>query len=69
MRQALPAKGQSMGNLLLLLLLIFTGVGLMVVLGERFAKPADPEQLRRLQRWIYPLVGLALVLSLLKYYL
>jgi cadmium resistance protein CadD (predicted permease) len=58
-----------MNNLLLLLLLIFAGVALMVVLGERFAKPADPEQMHKLQRWLYPLVGLALVLSLLKYYL
>jgi hypothetical protein len=58
-----------MNNLLLLLLLIFGGVALMVVLGERFANPANPEQMRKLQRWIYPLVGLSLVLSLLKYYL
>jgi hypothetical protein len=58
-----------MGNLLLFLLLIFVGVALMVVLGERFAMPADPQQMRKLQRWIYPLVGLALLLSLLKFYL
>tara|TARA_R110002072_G_scaffold60731_8_gene153771 strand:- start:1896 stop:2072 length:177 start_codon:yes stop_codon:yes gene_type:complete len=58
-----------MGNLLLLLLLLFVGVALMVVLGERFAKPADPEQMRRIQRWLYPLIGLSLVLSLLNYYL
>jgi hypothetical protein len=58
-----------MNTLLVLLLLIFGGVALMVVLGERFAKPADPEQMRKLQRWIYPLIGLALVLSLLKYYI
>ena len=42
---------------------------LMVVLGERFGKPADPEKLRRLQRWFLPLVGVMLVLSLLRYYL
>ena len=58
-----------MGNLLLLLLLLFVGVALMVVLGERFAKPADPEQMRRIQRWLYPLIGLSLVLSLLNFYL
>lgn len=57
-----------METLFLLLLLIFGGVALMVVLGERFAKPADPERMRQLQRWLIPLVGLALVLSLLKYY-
>jgi hypothetical protein len=57
-----------MSNLLLLLLAIFGGVALMVVLGQRFAKPADPEQMRRLQRWLFPLVGLMLVLSLFDYY-
>lgn len=57
-----------MSNLLLLLLAIFGGVALMVVLGERFAKPADPEQMRKLQRWLMPLVGLMLVLSLVSFY-
>lgn len=56
-------------NLLLLLLLLFAAVGLMVVLGERFARPANPEQLARLRRWLIPLVGLALVLSILDFYL
>jgi peptidoglycan biosynthesis protein MviN/MurJ (putative lipid II flippase) len=58
-----------MSNLLVLLLLIFAGVGLMVVLGERFAKPADQQQAARLSRWLWPLVGLMLLLSLLDYYL
>lgn len=58
-----------MNNLLLLLLLIFAGVALMVVLGERFAKPVDPQRLARLRRWLWPLVGLALLLSLLDFYL
>ena len=55
--------------MLVLLLLIFAGVALMVVLGERFAKPIEPERMRRLSRWIYPLVGLMLVLSLVRFYL
>ena len=58
-----------MNALLLVLLLIFGGVALMVVLGERFAQPADPQRLRQLQRWLLPLVGLMLVLSLVQYYL
>ncbi len=58
-----------MSDLLLILLLIFGGVALMVVLGERFAKPADPEKTALLRRWLWPLVGLMLVLSLLDYYL
>jgi len=58
-----------MNDLLLLLLLIFGGVALMVVLGERFAKPVEPERMRRLSRWLYPLVGVMLVLSLVRFYL
>jgi len=57
-----------MNTLLLVLLLIFGGVALMVVLGERFAQPADPQRLRQLQRWLLPLVGLMLVLSLFSYF-
>jgi hypothetical protein len=55
-------------NLLVLLLGIFAAVGLMVVLGERFARPASPEQMARLRRWLIPLVGASLVLSLVSYY-
>jgi len=40
----------------------------MVTLLERFARPVDPQRLHRLQRWLVPLVGLMLVLSLLNYY-
>jgi hypothetical protein len=58
-----------MNTLLLVLLLIFGGVALMVVLGERFAQPSDSQRLRQLQRWLLPLVGLMLVLSLLQHYL
>jgi hypothetical protein len=58
-----------MNNLLLILLFIFGGVAVMVVLGERFGTPADPERQQQLRRWIMPLVGLMLVLSLVKFYL
>ncbi len=58
-----------MNNLILLLLMIFAGVALMVVLGERFARPLDAEQSSRLSRWLLPLVGIMLLLSLLDYYL
>lgn len=57
-----------MSNLFLLLLMIFAGVALMVVLGERFARPADPARMNQLRRWLIPLVGLMLVLSLADYY-
>ena len=57
-----------MNNLLLILLFVFGGVALMVILGERFGKPADPQRMQQLQRWILPLVGLSIVLSLAKYY-
>ncbi|NND68295.1 MAG: hypothetical protein HKN19_11965 [Halioglobus sp.] len=58
-----------MNNLFLLLLAIFGGVALMVVVGERVLKPMEPEAMAKLSRWIYPLVGLALVISIARYYL
>ena len=58
-----------MDNLLLILLFIFGGVALMAVLGGRFAQPMEPHRMQRITRWIYPLVGLALVLSLARHYL
>ena len=57
-----------MDNLLIILVVVFSGVALMVVLGERFAKPADPEKLQKIQRWIMPLVAVSLVLSVARYY-
>ena len=55
-------------NLLLVLLGIFAGVALMVVVSKRFSDSGDPQRLQQLQRWLLPLVGLMLVLSLLKFY-
>ena len=57
-----------MDTLIILLLFIFGGVALMVVLGERFAKPMEPEKMRRLSRWIMPLVALAIVLQMVNYF-
>jgi hypothetical protein len=53
----------------MLLLFIFGGVALMVVLGERFAKPMEPEKLQKVTRWIIPLMGVVIVLSLLRYWM
>jgi hypothetical protein len=58
-----------MNTLLLLLLFIFGGVALMVVLGERFAKPLEPEKMQRISRWILPLVGIAIVLQMFRYWM
>lgn len=57
-----------MNTLFLILLFIFGGVALMVVLGERFAKPMEPGQMQRLSRWIIPLVAVAIVLQMLNYF-
>jgi len=54
-------------TLLLLVLGIFAGVALMTVLAQRFGS-SDPKRLQQLQRWLLPLVGLMLVLSVLKYH-
>jgi hypothetical protein len=55
-------------TLIIILLFIFGGVALMVVLGERFAKPMEPDKMRRLSRWIMPLVALAIVLQMVNYF-
>jgi hypothetical protein len=55
-------------QLLLILGFVFAAVALMVVLGERYARPLAPAQLARLRRWLLPLVGAALVLSLVDHY-
>ncbi len=57
-----------MNTLVLLLLMIFGGVALMVILGERYARPVEPERLHRITRWIMPLVGLSILLGLARYY-
>jgi len=57
-----------MNDLVLILLFVFAGVALMVVLGERFASPVDEQRMQRLRRWLIPLVGLMLLLSLVDYY-
>lgn len=57
-----------MTDLILVLLVVFAGLALMVTLLERFASPVSPQRMRQLQRWLLPLVGLMLVLSLANYY-
>jgi hypothetical protein len=56
-------------NLLILLLLIFAGVAIIAVVSKRFSAPADSQRMQQLQRWLMPLVGVMLVLSLLNYYI
>lgn len=58
-----------MSDLLLILVAIFGGVALLSFILERIAKPMEPRQVQRISRWIYPLVGLSLVLAALRYYL
>ena len=40
----------------------------MVTVLDRFASPVSPQRMRQLQRWLVPLVGLMLVLSLVDFY-
>ena len=57
-----------MADLILVLLAVFAGLALMVTVLERFASPVSPQRMRQLQRWLVPLVGLMLVLSLVDFY-
>jgi hypothetical protein len=54
--------------LFLLLLAIFAGVALMAIVSRRFSGREDPGRMQQLQRWLIPLVGLMLVLSLVDHY-
>ena len=55
--------------LMLLLLFIFGGVALMVVLGQRYAKPMEPEKMAKISRWIVILIGISLVLQAGRHFL
>ena len=57
-----------MADLILVLLAVFAGLALMVTVLDRFASPVSPPRMRQLQRWLVPLVGLMLVLSLVDFY-
>jgi cytochrome c biogenesis protein CcdA len=57
-----------LADLILVLLAVFAGLALMVIVLERFASPVSPRRMRQLQRWLVPLVGLMLVLSLVDFY-
>jgi len=56
-------------NLLVLLLLIFGGVALIAVVSRRFSGPEESKRMQQLQRWLMPLVGVMLLLSLLNHYI
>ena len=58
-----------MTNLFLLLLAIFGGIAVLSLVLQRFASPIEPDKVNRISRWIYPLVGLALVLATARYFL
>jgi cadmium resistance protein CadD (predicted permease) len=58
-----------MNTLILLLLFIFAGVALMVVLGEKFAKPIESEKLQKISRWILPLVALSIIIQMFIYWM
>ncbi len=60
--------GTIMTNLFLLLLAIFGGIALLSIVLQKFASPMEPERVQRISRWIYPLVGLALVLATARYF-
>jgi len=51
------------------LLAIFGGIAVLSLVLQRFASPMEPDKVNRISRWIYPLVGLALVLATARYFL
>ena len=56
-----------MSNLMLILLCLGIALVLFVYLTERFAAPMPPEKLAKISQWIWPLVGLMIVIQLFRY--
>ena len=57
-----------MGNLLLILGILFVSLFAFIHFTERVAKPMDPEKVAKLSRWIIPLVALSILIQLFRSY-
>lgn len=55
-------------NLLIILAVLFIGLLILVPLLERFGGSLDREQVRKLSRWIFPLLALLLLIRIFDYY-
>lgn len=58
-----------MGNLLLILMCLFTGLALVVFVAERYAKPMEKEQQAKLSRILIVLIIVLLLGRVLQHYL
>lgn len=56
-----------MGNLLIILGLLFLALIVIVPLLEKRGDPVDPETAQKISRWVMPLCVLLAVLTLLRY--
>ena len=57
-----------MDNLFKLLFFLVIALVVMVIVLERFGKPADTEQQAKLSRWIIPLCALLVIAQLIRHY-
>lgn len=53
-------------TLLIILAVLFLALFIIIPLVEKKGKRYSPEELQKLSRWIYPLMGLILFASLIK---
>ena len=53
-------------TLLIILAVLFLALFIIIPLVEKKGKRHSPEELQKLSRWIYPLMGLILFASLIK---
>ncbi len=53
-------------TLLIILAAVFGGVALMVVLGEKYGKPMEPEEQAKYSKWLRILVFALLFIALFK---
>jgi cadmium resistance protein CadD (predicted permease) len=57
-----------MGNLLLILGVLFIGIILMVNAARWFGPDANNPTINKLRRWIVPLLALGFIIQLISYY-
>lgn len=57
-----------MPKIILILGILFIALFLMVTLLERFGKKQSDEEIRKISRWVMPLMALLMVLQLMAYF-
>ena len=58
-----------MENLLIVLAVLFVGIIIMVNLAKWFGPSADTPSMKKLSRWIFPLLAIGFVIQLINHFI